>query len=165
MKEIQIKDFNFNACDKIANDWALLGAGTVEDNNAMTISWAGFGHLWRRDVCYVYVRPTRYTYKYTEREDFFVITFLKDGYKEALAVMGRESGRDLDKVVKAGLTPTTIVGFPTYEEAEYVIVCKKAYVNDIKREEFIDKDVEAVYTDDNIHRQYIGTIHKVYENK
>lgn len=162
--EIKPSEIPSNAFEMFPKRWALISAGDEKENNAMTVSWGGFGHLWYKDIAYVYVRPSRYTYQLIEAKDTFVITFLKDGYKEDLTYFGKNSGRNQDKTQKTNLTKTFIDDYPTFEQAEYVIICKKSYQNDIKLDEFVDKELSKVYKDDNIHRQYIGEILKVYKN-
>lgn len=161
--EIKAKDICSNAFKMYPDVWALLSAGNEQENNCMTISWGAFGHLWYKDVVYVYARPSRYTYEFLEKEDTFVLSFLEDGHKKDLTYLGKTSGRDCDKVSNTSLTKTFIDGYPTFVEADYVIVCKKTYVSDIKLSEFVNEETAKVYKDDNIHRQYIGEILKVYK--
>lgn len=162
-KEIQVNEISKNAFTMYPNDWALLSAGNEEKFNTMTISWGGFGHLWRRDIAYIYVRPTRYTYEFIEKEDYFTLSFFNGDFKIDLGYLGKFSGRNEDKISKTNLNTMFIEGIPCFEQAEYVILCKKVHSVDITREQFMDKDVEDTYTDDNLHRQYIGVIEKVYK--
>ncbi len=48
----------------IAEDWALLSAGSPDDWNTMTVSWGGIGEIWGKDAAFVFVRPQRHTMKY-----------------------------------------------------------------------------------------------------
>ena len=162
-KEITPNEIDKNAFDKFSNEWALLTAGNQEKFNTMTISWGGFGHLWNKKIVYVYVRPSRYTYEFMEKEDYFTVSFFGGQYKTDLNYLGKFSGRDEDKIAKTNLTPVFVEGMPCFEQAEYVLVCKKVHSVDLERNQFIDKDVEAIYKDDELHRQYIGVIEKVYK--
>ena len=56
-----IKELKENPVKLIADDWALVSAGTSESWNTMTVSWGGVGELWGRDVVLIFIRPQRYT--------------------------------------------------------------------------------------------------------
>ena len=56
-----IKELKENPVKLIADDWALVSAGTPEDWNTLTVSWGGIGELWGRDVAFIFIRPQRYT--------------------------------------------------------------------------------------------------------
>ena len=54
-----------------------------------------------------------------ERNDYFTVTHFPESMREALAYLGRVSGRDEDKVAGAGLTAEfTELGNPIYAEAD-----------------------------------------------
>ena len=52
----------------------------------------------------VYVRPSRHTYNYMEKNNYFTVSFYDDEYKKALGYLGTKSGRDTDKVKDVGFT-------------------------------------------------------------
>ena len=78
MKKIELNELSFDALTKTGRELAVLAAGVPEDFNMMTIGWATYGTLWREPVATVYVRHSRYTLEFTEKNDCFSITFLKD---------------------------------------------------------------------------------------
>ena len=144
MKKIDIKDLQGNAVSMFDDKWCLITAGTKESYNTMTASWGAMGELWNKDVCFIFIRPQRYTLEFTEREDYFTLSFFGGEYKKALAFCGRNSGRDCDKAKETGLTPMEIDGSMSFEESETVIVCKKLFYQDIDPEGFVDKTVDGV---------------------
>ncbi len=164
LKKINLADVDMapNVFDKLKKQFVLISAGDEEKSNAMTANWGGFGILWFKEVVTIYVRPQRYTYEFTETHDKFAVTFLKPEYAKAHKVYGSKSGRDCDKEKETGLTKTFVGGVPTYEEAEYVLVCKKLYADDIKESAFIDKECLKCY-DNDYHRMYIAEILEVYQ--
>lgn len=162
-KEIKPEEITSNVFSMIGKQWMLISAGKEGHFNSMTASWGGLGVLWRRPVAHCYIRHSRHTFSFAEQSDYFTLTFLKDGYRDALNVMGTKSGRDCDKVKASGLTPVFLDGQPSYEEAEYILVCKKIYTHEITPEQFCDADARAVYDDDDFHKAYIGQIVKVYK--
>lgn len=163
MKKINIKELKESAVSLFDDRWALITAGTENSYNTMTASWGALGELWNKDVCFCFIRPQRYTYEFTEKEDFFTVSFFSDEYKKALAFCGRNSGRDVDKAKETGLTPKAIDGSMSFEQAEIVLLCKKLAFQDIKPEGFIDPTIDnTCYAAKDYHRMYIGEIVKCY---
>ena len=153
MKKIELSVF-----EKFDKQWALLTAGDEKDFNTMTISWGELGTLWGKPVATVYVRPSRYTYKYMENSEYFTVSFYSGQYKKALSLLGKLSGRDCDKVSEAGLTPELIEQGITFAEAELTLICKKIYFADMDPA-LIPEDVKMKnYPDGDYHRMYIGEV-------
>lgn len=164
MNKIELSTLSFNPFLKIRDQWALLAAGREGDFNMMTVSWGGFGELWSKEVTTVYVRQSRYTMQFMDKNSHYALIFLKDGHKDALGVLGSKSGRDIDKMAGAGLTPVfTPEGVPTFEEAELTLVCRKLYKDDMPKGNFLDPAVyDKCYADGNIHSMFIGEIAAAY---
>ena len=161
MNKIELSTLSFNPFLKIRDQWALLAAGREGDFNMMTVSWGGFGELWSKEVTTVYVRQSRYTMQFMDKNSHYALIFLKDGHKDALGVLGSKSGRDM---AGAGLTPVfTPEGVPTFEEAELTLVCRKLYKDDMPKGNFLDPAVyDKCYADGNIHSMFIGEIAAAY---
>ena len=105
---------------------ALLTAGTADRCNTMTIGWCQAGRLWGLQTCTVYVRPERYTYQFMEDRAYFTVSVLPKDMKNAMALCGTKSGRDMDKIKECGLTVRAGAGgAPFFEEAELVLVCRR----------------------------------------
>ena len=153
-----------NAMKLIDKDWMLITAEDTDNKrvNAMTASWGSLGVLWNKCVCTVFVRPQRHTYSLIEKEDRFTVAFMSEEYRGALALCGKESGRDGDKVKKAGLSTDLCDGVPYIKEARLVLVCRKLYADDLKEDAFADKSLLANYTAKDFHRMYICEIEKAY---
>ena len=124
MKKIDIKNLQGNAVSLFDDKWCLITAGNEESYNTMTASWGALGELWNKDVCFIFIRPQRYTKEFVEREEYFTLSFFGEEYKKALTFCGRYSGRDYDKAKETGLTPVAIEDSMTFEESETVILCK-----------------------------------------
>ena len=164
MKKIDIKDLQGNAVSMFDDKWCLITAGTKESYNTMTASWGAMGELWNKDVCFIFIRPQRYTLEFTEREEYFTLSFFGDEYKKALTFCGRNSGRDCDKAKETGLTPVEIGGSISFAESETVIVCKKLFYQDIDPEGFVDKAIDGVcYPEKDYHRMYVGEVVACYQ--
>lgn len=163
MKITDIRAIKESATVLFDEKWALITAGNKESFNTMTASWGGLGELWNKDVCFIFIRPQRYTYEFTEREEYFTVSFLPEEYKKALTFCGRNSGRDCDKVKEAGLTPVEFEESMGFEESEITVLCRKLYHQDINPEDLADKSIDSTcYPDKDYHRMYIGEIVKVF---
>lgn len=166
MKEVSAKELNLNPMAVLADEWMLITAGTKERGyNTMTISWGHLGSIWGSNMptAVVYVRPQRYTKEFVDREELFTLTVFPKEYHQQLAYLGTHSGRDEDKVAKAGLTPVFGEGYTTFAEAKLTLVCRKLYRAPLLEEGFIDKKVmEASYPKRDFHDMYIGEIVKAF---
>lgn len=163
-KEINIRELKDNFVKMISNDWALLTAGKSDDFNTMTVSWGGIGELWNKDVCFVFVRPQRYTYEFMEKNDYFSLSFFGGEYKKELGVCGSKSGRDIDKMAETGFIPVDLGEATGFEQAKVNVVLKKLAYQDMKPDGFVDESIMNNYANNDFHRVYVGEIVKVVLN-
>lgn len=108
LKEVSYKDLKFNPFRLIGDEWMLVTAGNEKDGcNTMTASWGGIGCLWGHNdpVATIYLRPSRYTKEFVDKEDHFTLCVMDKSFKKQMAYIGSVSGRDEDKIAKTGLTP------------------------------------------------------------
>ena len=165
MKEINVSQLTLNPFERLHKQWALLSAGTPEAFNMMTVSWGALGVIWQKPSCTIYVRESRYTKEFIDRNELFTVSFLKEGSREALNLLGSKSGREINKMTESGLTPVFMNGTPTFAEAELVLVCRKVFSVPMPLENMLDPaTVKANYPSDDPHVQYIGEIIAAYEN-
>lgn len=149
---------------EIGENWGILSAGNEEKFNSMTVSWGAAGVLWSAPCVFVFVRPQRYTYEFTESCDRFSLSLMPEGFHKKIAVFGSKSGRDTDKYAESGLTPAFYDGVPYTAEAQKVFICRKIAAADITPEWFTDHkfDIEN-YPRKDYHRMYIGEAEAVLE--
>ena len=158
----EISVYNLENVYKLINDdWMLITARDGDGANAMTASWGGLGELWRKHVAFLFIRPQRYTFELTEREERLSLAFFDEEYRPALNLCGKKSGRDSDKLAEAGLNVSEIDGVPVISEARMLLICKKLYADYIDESAFVDKDMLAHYAKKDFHRFYIVEIEKV----
>lgn len=163
LKEVDVKNLEFNPFKKIGSEWMLITAGNEEKFNTMTASWGGAGVLWGKNTVTCYIRPQRYTKEFVDNNDTFTISFFGPEYKEALNICGSISGRNCNKIEKAGLTPCFLEGTPAFKEASLVFVCKKLYMDAMPPENFIAQENDAKwYPNKDYHVMYIGEILKAF---
>lgn len=163
LKPIDAASLSFNPFEKLSKQWALVSAGTPDRFNMMTVSWGAVGVIWGKPSVTAYIRQTRYTKEFVDQNDTFVLTFLKDGHRDALNVLGSKSGRDMDKMRASGLTPAVVDGGVTFEEAELVLVCRKCFAQLLPPDNFTDPSIlDRCYADKDYHTMYIGEIVAAY---
>lgn len=156
---IKPNEITDNVFSLIGHDWMLITSGTPESFNTMTASWGGMGVLWRKDVCFVFVRPTRYTYEFMEKNDNFSLCFFSEEWKNALNICGTKSGREIDKAKETGLKPFAGANNTTgFEQSRLIIECKKLYYQDIEPKQFLDPSLDKNYPNKDYHRMYVGEI-------
>ncbi len=157
MKQVDPREIERNVVRLIGDDWMLISAGTAEKFNTMTASWGGMGFLWNKPVAFVFIRPQRYTYEFTERRDTMTLSFFEEQYRPALKFCGSHSGRDTDKVASAGLTPWHMPsGNVSFEEASLVLEGRKLYAEWMDPSHFIDTTIpEKWYPSGDFHKMYV----------
>ncbi len=160
-KEISAKEINGNLIEMISNEWMLITAGNEQKCNTMTASWGYAGEIWGQDSITALVRPTRYTMKFIEENDYFTVSFYGEEGKKYHSICGSKSGRDTDKIVLAGLTPDYSEKAPFFKEARLVIVLKKQYVQKMEENCFCDKEPLEKWYDNDLHYIIIGKVEKV----
>ncbi len=143
----------------------LLTAGDENGCNTMTIGWCQVGVLWNLPVCTVYVRPERHTYTFMESHDYFTVSVLPPDQKKITAFCGSHSGRDTDKIGRCGLTVRYGAGAaPFFDEAEWVLVCRKLYVQDmVPQSAAAEEAILPFYGEKGgWHRMYTGQVVEAY---
>lgn len=166
-QKVDVKELALNPFDAIGEQWMLITAGTKDECNTMTASWGGLGVLWNKNVATAYIRPQRYTKKFVDEQEYFTLSFFGEEWRKELALCGRKSGRDIDKVKECGFTVTEAAGgAPYFEEAELVLVCRKLYADTIKPECFIDHECDMTcYPTRDHHTFYIGEVVEALQKK
>ena len=162
-KEISIRDLQDNVVKLIGDDWMLITAGTIDSCNMMTASWGGIGNLWNVPVAFIFIRPQRYTYQFTENEKYFTLTFFEEKDREILNFCGSTSGKYINKIEKTGLIPLETENKNVYfKQARLVIECEKLYSDFIDPQGFTSNEIpENIYPKNDFHKMYIGKILKV----
>lgn len=164
LTKIDITKQAMHVFDLLAKDWMLISAGTEEKWNTMTASWGGVGVIWGKPSVTAYIRHSRYTKEFVDNSEYFTITFLQDGHRDALNTLGSKSGREIDKMHESGLTPVFVEGQPAFEEAKLVLVCCKRCKSEIAPEDILQQEtIDKWYGDHDFHTMYIGEIVAAYQ--
>ena len=161
-KEIAPEELKENAFKVIGKDW-LLVTGTAEGkSNAMTASWGGMGVMWGKPVAFLVIRPQRYTKEFIDRAEGLTISVFGEDRRKMMSYFGSVSGRDEDKIAKAGLTAVEDNGRVYFEEARMAMVCRKLYAQEMQEGCLLDAGSKAKwYPDKDYHTLYIVEIEKM----
>lgn len=160
-KSISPREITDNIFTSIGKDAMLITAGDKMRFNTMTASWGGMGVLWNKNVVFTFIRPQRYTFEFAEKSDMFTLCFFDREYKDALALCGTKSGRDIDKVSACGFTPMESHGGVYFNEARLILVCKKMYGQFLDPAKFLSPEIEGYYSDKDYHKMFVGEIVEV----
>ena len=160
-------DFGDNLFHLIDKEWMLITAKNPETGkcNTMTASWGGCGILWNKPVAFLFIRPQRYTMEFVNANDTLTLSFFHEAYRDALRLCGSVSGRDCDKIAKAGLHSEELetenaLGF---QVAKYTFVCRKLYQDVLKESAFLDPSLLANYKAGDYHNVFICEIEEILE--
>ena len=161
-KKVDVKTLEMKPFEKIGSEWMLISAAKDGKANTMTASWGGLGVMWGKNVAYIVLRPQRYTKEFVDAGETFSLSVLDEEYRKTLSYLGTVSGRDEDKIAKAGLTVEHEGETPYFGEANTVLVCRKLYAQNYDPACFIDKSCdEKCYPDKDYHTMYVVEIEKV----
>ena len=161
-KEVKAEELELNPFEKIGSEWLLITAGDGEKSNTMTASWGAMGVMWGKNAVTVYIRPQRYTKEFVDREELFTISVLPESLRKALNYCGTVSGKGINKIKEAGLTPYPVEGTVGIQEADLIMVCRKMYHEVIKPECFdVKENDEKWYPERDYHMMYIAEVVKV----
>lgn len=162
--KIDVKTLD-NAIKVIGDDWMLITVDDVENKkvNAMTASWGTLGVLWNKPVCICFVRPERHTFKLLNEKKELSIAFLDKDRRDVYAVCGKESGADIDKLKKCGLTTLSLDGISVIAEAKINLTCKVLYEDDLKESGFLDSSLLSNYATAGYHRVFVCEIIGAYK--
>ena len=143
---------------------AFLTVKAGESMNTMTIGWGQAGVIWQRPVFMVAVRDSRHTFALMEQAPDFTVSVPAEDMKEALALCGTRSGRDLDKFAACGLAvkPGQRTASPVLDIAGLHLECRVLYKTPMDPS-LMDRGLDALYPERDYHTLYFGEILACYE--
>lgn len=167
MKRSEIDVFKYiKQVNSLMKNGGLLLVTSAPDRkpNAMTIGWGFLGTMWRRPVFIVAVRLSRYTYKLLENSKSFTVCLPNKKMKKILDFCGTESGRDVDKFEKLGITANDgiLVNSPYIKECPVHFECNIVYKDRMEPGQ-LDVELEkSVYPNKDMHVIYYGEVKGAY---
>lgn len=155
---MKLTEINFNFAQRVAKSALLTAAKPNGQVNTMTVSWGGSGILWGKEVCFVFVRPERYTYEFCEEGECMTLSFFGEEKKQALSFCGTKSGRDVDKFAACGLKYTLENNACIFDDAEATVVLKKLYSDNLRPDCFTGEFAKHFYQSGGYHKMYVCEI-------
>ncbi len=128
---------------------ALISCGSTPDEyNMLTASWVGT-ICSNPPMCYVSIRPERYSHPIIEKNMAFVINLTTEELARATDWSGVRSGKDYNKFTECGLTPIASehVAAPYIKESPMSIECKVREIIHLGSHDMFIADVEGVLAD------------------
>ena len=143
------------------------GAFLMVNGNPMTIGWGQFGVIWGKRTFTVYVRKSRYTHALLDNATTFTVSVpFEDTYREALALCGTKSGRDIDKMKTLGAEffEARYGGQNGFAGCRYQIECRILSRSDLDENTIEEESLlRRYYPNGDSHTMYIGEILGVTE--
>ena len=164
-KKIDVND-HANEITKALERGVLLTTKAGEKVNSMVIGWGHVGRIWERPVFVAYVRTCRYTRELLDANPEFTVNVPVGSFdRNAFAICGSKSGRDMDKLAAAGLTPTApeTVSVPGIKEFPLTLECRVIYREEqtaARLPEEIRRQFYTAETEDHV--AYFGEITAAY---
>ena len=173
-REIQIFEYANEILQTIQSG-ALLTTKADDKVNSMTISWGTLGIQWATPIFITFVREGRFTRGQLDKNPEFTVNIPYGEFdKKILALCGKKSGRDCDKIKELALTLVDgdCVSVPAIKELPLTLECRVVYKQlqsqesipaYIKQENY-PQDVESSYpyANKDFHIAYYGEILKAY---
>ena len=129
---------------------ALVSCGRNEDEyNVFTVAWVGTVCS-DPAMCYISVRPSRYSYDIIKRNGEFVINLTNEYLARAADWCGVRSGKDFNKFKEMNLTPveTDVVDSVLIDESPLSIECKVKQVIPLGSHDMFLAEVVNVLADE-----------------
>ena len=130
------------ASKQLFHGGAFLMSGK-EEKNPMTIGWCQFGRVWNKPVLTLFVRHSRHSFQFVERDQVFTVSFPLNGeMKKELGFCGTKSARDVDKKKELGLgtVPARAGGVDGLSGCAIHIECRVLYQMDMAQNDSYELD-------------------------
>ena len=133
---------------------ALITSGNMEKSNIMTVAWTGIINT-NPAMCYISVRPERYSYNLIKESNEFVINLTNEKLAFATDWCGVRSGAKYDKFKEMKLTKEKAnhVKCPIIKESPVAIECRVKEIRELGSHhmfvaEVLSIDADEKYIDD-----------------
>ena len=132
----------------------MVTSGNMEKSNIMTVAWTGIINT-NPAMCYISVRPERYSYNLIKESGEFVINLTNENLVFATDWCGVKSGKDYDKFKEMKLTKEQAnhVKCPLIKESPVSVECKVKEIRNLGSHhmfiaEILSIDADKKYIDE-----------------
>ena len=129
----------------------LVTCGDDKHSNMLTVAWTGT-ICSDPAMCYISVRPSRYSYDIIRSRMEFTINLTTRELAYATDWAGVRSGKDYDKWAELGLTPEkgVTVACPMIKESPLSVECRVKQIMSLGTHDMFIADVLAVFADEKL---------------
>lgn len=126
----------------------MVTSGTYENANIITVAWTGIINT-NPAMCYISVRPERYSYNLIKENGEFVINLTNEKLAYATDWCGVRSGAKFDKFKEMNLTKekAKFVKCPIIKESPVAVECKVREIKELGSHHMIIADVLSIDAD------------------
>lgn len=127
----------------------MVSCGTMEKSNIMTVAWTGIINT-NPAMCYISVRPERYSYNLIKEQGEFVINLTNEKLAYATDWCGVKTGAKVDKFKEMHLTKekAEFVKCPIIKESPVAIECKVKEIKELGSHHMFVAEVLSIDADD-----------------
>lgn len=127
----------------------MVTSGDMEKSNIMTVAWTGILNT-NPAMCYISVRPERYSYNLIKESGEFVINLTNEKLAYATDWCGVRSGKDYDKFKEMKLTKEKAnnVKCPIIKESPVAIECKVKEIRELGSHHMFLAEVLSIDADE-----------------
>ena len=130
----------------------MVSCGDMEKSNIITVAWTGIINT-NPAMCYISVRPERYSYNIIKETGEFVINLTSKELAYATDWCGVKSGKNVDKFKEMKLTKEkcNFVNCPAIKESPVSIECRVKEIKELGSHHMIMAEVLSI----NANEEYI----------
>ncbi len=131
----------------------MVSCGDMETSNIITVAWTGIINT-NPAMCYISVRPERYSYHLIKEKGEFVINLTNEKLAYATDWCGVKSGANVDKFKEMHLTKekAKYIKCPIIKESPVAIECRVKEIKELGSHHMFVAEVLAIDADN----QYIN---------
>ena len=126
----------------------LVTSGDMEKSNILTVAWTGIINT-NPAMCYISVRPERYSYNLIKEKGEFVINLTNEALAYATDWCGVRSGEKYDKFKEMKLTKekAKFVQCPIIKESPVAVECRVKEIKELGSHHMIIAEVLSIDAD------------------
>ncbi len=127
----------------------MVSCGTMEKSNIMTVAWTGIINT-NPAMCYISVRPERYSYNLIKEQGEFVINLTNEKLAYVTDWCGGKTGAKVDKFKEMHLTKekAEFVKCPVIKESPVAIECKVKEIRELGSHHMFVAEVLSIDADE-----------------
>ena len=127
----------------------MVSCGDMEKSNIITVAWTGILNT-NPAMCYISVRPERYSYNIIKETGEFVINLTTKDLAYATDWCGVKSGKNFDKFKEMKLTKekSNFVKCPAIKESPVSIECKVKEIKELGSHHMFMAEILSIDADE-----------------